>query len=188
MNLNLAPQPDFSERPAKRSFSLADSSPFGFSNKRSRSSCSDASFSLASPTASFVGDYSVISPRMSRRQSSRSSSFIGPDEDSFDSLPSTVSMREREVSTEPSALPQPCNLSNPTLIPFFSISCDTGTTTLESRLRVASSGFSDTQDDSVAPELVDIALEATRQQQRDEVDVESTSATPALASMILGAR
>jgi hypothetical protein len=93
-------------------------------------------------------------------------------------------MKEREVTTEPSALPQPCNLSNPTLIPFFSIACDAGAP-LESRLRVASSGFSDTQEDSVAPELVEIALETRR---RDEVDVESTSATPALASMFLGAR
>lgn len=93
-------------------------------------------------------------------------------------------MKEREVSTEPSALPQPCNLSNPTtFIPFFSIACDAGAT-LESRLRVASSGC-DTQEDSVAPELVAIALET---RQRDEVDVESTSATPALASMFLGAR
>lgn len=95
-------------------------------------------------------------------------------------------MREREVSTEPSALPQPCNLSNPTLIPFFSIACDTGAS-LESRFRAASSGFSDTQEGSIVPELVD-TVPAMTIRQRDEGDVESTSATPALASMILGVR
>lgn len=166
-------------RPMKRTLSISDCSPFGFS-KKARSSCSGTPFSFSSPTASFIGELSVISPRFGRL----SCSFVSGGEDSLDSLPTpTAPSTELKRLKDDDATFHEIPRDNSASDSFFSIASDVDSK-FEDRTNSRSWTASDGNvDEELIKELTyhETIEGAVNAGQENVV----TSATPALANLCI---